>query len=103
MAIAAKKRGKPRGKPFQKGQSGNPNGRPKGAKNKATRAWKEFVQLVSEDEECQQTAIDAIKGGKVEYLFKAAEHAVGKPTYRVELTGELKMFQWPDSEDISEE
>jgi len=36
-------------------------------------------------------------------MFKAAEHAFGKPTETVRVSGEFRMIQWPDNGDISEE
>ena len=41
--------------------------------------------------------------GKTELLFRAAEHAHGKPKETVDLKGEFRMIGWPDNEDISEE
>ena len=84
--------------PFQKG---NP-GRPKGAKNKASRAWKEFVCEVADSKD-QQEALRLACLGRPELLLKVAEHAVGKPTERHEVKAELRMIQWPDGEDIAEE
>jgi hypothetical protein len=77
-------------------------GRPKGSQNKATRAWKDFVTEVASSED-QQEALRRACLKQPALLLKVAEHAVGKPTERVEVRGEFKMIQWPDGEDISEE
>jgi hypothetical protein len=36
-------------------------------------------------------------------IFKAAEHAFGKPKETVELKGEFRMIDWPDNEDVADE
>ena len=78
-------------------------GRPKGSKNKATVAWKRFVTDLCDDPSIQRSARRAILKGKTELLFRAAEHAHGKPKETVDLKGEFRMIGWPDNEDISEE
>jgi len=77
-------------------------GRPKGSQNKATRAWKDFVCSVAESKD-QQEALRKACLDRPELLLKVAEHAVGKPTERVEVRGEFKMIEWPGDKDISEE
>ena len=83
--------------PFQKG---NP-GRPKGSKNKASRPWKELTALICEDPAHQERLMSATLE-RPELIFKAAEHAFGKPKETKEITGEFRMIGWPDNEDISE-
>ena len=36
-------------------------------------------------------------------MFKAAEHAFGKPTETVKVQGEFRMIEWPDNEDVADE
>lgn len=78
-------------------------GRPKGSKNKATVAWKAFVTSLCDDPAIQRSARRSILKGKTELLFKAAEHAHGKPKETVELRGEFRMIEWPTDKDIAEE
>lgn len=77
-------------------------GRRKGTPNKATVAWKEFVTDLCQDPAVQRATRRSVLKGKTELVFKAAEHAFGKPKETVELRGEFKMIAWPDSEDVSE-
>ena len=78
-------------------------GRRKGTPNKASRAWKDFVAGMVNDPEQQQALADAIKAHP-ELLFKAAEHAYGKPRQALEVNqGEFRMIQWPDNDDVSTE
>jgi hypothetical protein len=77
-------------------------GRLKGTPNKATRAWKDFVAEVASSPD-QQEALRAACLERPELLLKIAEHAVGRPKERVEVSGEFRMIQWPDSQDIAEE
>jgi hypothetical protein len=54
------------------------------------------------DPEQQQALADAIKAHP-ELLFKAAEHAYGKPRQALDVNqGEFRMIQWPDNEGIQE-
>lgn len=57
-------------------------GRQRGTQNKATRAWKDFVQSLVNDPEQQEALAEAIKG-RPELLLKVAEHAVGRPRQQV--------------------
>jgi hypothetical protein len=57
-------------------------GRQKGTPNKATRAWKDFVAELVTDPDKQDTLARAI-AERPELLFKAAEHAIGKPRQTV--------------------
>ena len=59
-------------------------GRQKGTPNKATRAWRDFVAELVTDPENQDTLARAI-AERPELLFKAAEHAIGKPRQTVEV------------------
>jgi hypothetical protein len=69
---------------------------------RASRAWKEFVAELVNDPAQQQALAHAIKTHP-ELLFKAAEHAVGKPRQALDVNqGEFRMIQWPDNEDIAE-
>jgi hypothetical protein len=77
-------------------------GRPKGSPNKATRAWKDFVAEVAASTD-QQEALRRACLDRPELLLKVAEHAVGKPTERVEVKGEFHMIEWPSGQDIAEE
>ena len=78
-------------------------GRAKGTRNKATVAWKQFVADLCEDPEVQQSTRESILNGKTELVFKAAEHAFGKPTETVKVQGEFRMIEWPTDKDIAEE
>ena len=78
-------------------------GRTKGTPNKATVTWKQFVTDLCEDPAVQKSTKESILNGKAELIFKAAEHAFGKPTETVKITGEFKMIDWPDLEDVRED
>jgi hypothetical protein len=82
---------------FQKGRA-KTGGRKKGTPNKATRAWKDFVTAIVSDPEQQEALAEAIRQ-RPELLFKAAEHAVGKPRQEVDLdqAGEV-VFRWAGDE-----
>jgi hypothetical protein len=78
-------------------------GRKKGTPNRATVAWKTFVTELCEDREVQKATRDSIVvKGKTELVFKAAEHAHGKPKETYEVNAVLKMINWPDGEDVGE-
>ena len=66
-----------KGRPFQKGHR-KLGGRRKGTPNRATRAWKDFVTALVSDPDNQQALAEAISE-RPELLFRAAEHAHGKP------------------------
>jgi serine/threonine protein kinase len=68
------------------------NGHP----NKATRAWKELVAELVNDTEQQQALAEAIKA-RPELLFKAAEHAVGKPRQEIE----VDQARWRDHSPLA--
>jgi hypothetical protein len=76
-------------------------GRKKGTPNKATRAWKEFVGSCADDVELQAALRERCLD-RPDLLLRVAEHAVGKPKETVVHEGELKMFIWPDGEDIAD-
>jgi len=78
-------------------------GRQKGTPNKATVSWKQFVTDICEDPAVQKSTKESILNGRTDLVFKAAEHAFGKPTETVKVQGEFRMIGWPDNEDISEE
>ena len=67
-----------------------------------TREWKDFVTALARDVKAQERLKEHCLD-RPELLLKVAEHAVGKPKETVELRGEFKMIEWPDSEDVSEE
>jgi hypothetical protein len=86
---------------FRRGRA-KAGGRRRGTPNRATRAWKEFVTAIANDPELQQGLVDAIKAHP-ELLFKAAEHAFGRPRQALDVNqGELRFIQWPDNRDIAE-
>ena len=90
-----------RGK-FRKGRP-KTGGRRRGVPNRATRAWRDFVAELVNDPEQQQALAHAIKAHP-EMLFKAAEHAYGRPRQALDVNqGEFRMIQWPGTEDIAEE
>lgn len=76
-------------------------GRKKGTPNKDTRPWKEFVTALVTNPNAQKK-LEAACLERPDLLFKAAEHAVGKPKETVEIRGDFRMIQWPDGEDIAE-
>jgi len=86
----------PKGKPRPPGA-----GRKAGTLNRTTREWKEFVCSVAKDTQIQDK-LRAACLDRPELLLKVAEHAVGKPKEQVEISGALRMIQWPDSEDVAE-
>lgn len=75
-------------------------GRPKGSLNKATVAWKKFVTDLCDDPRVQRAAKKSILEGKTELLFRAAEHAHGKPRETVDLSVKGQLYLMPDGEDI---
>lgn len=77
-------------------------GRKKGTPNKAALPWKGLVTSICESE-AHQAALAAACLERPDLIFKAAEHAFGKPKETVDLKGEFRMIGWPDNEDISEE
>jgi hypothetical protein len=82
---------------FRKGRA-KTGGRSRGTPNRATRAWKEFVAELVNDPAQQQALADAIKAHH-ELLFKAAEHAVGKPRQALDLDQSLAgglVIRWQD-------
>jgi hypothetical protein len=63
-----------------------------------SQAWKELVKAICEDPEAQ----DALRRACIErpeLLFKAAEHAYGKPRQAVEVRGN-PLYLMPNGEDI---
>jgi hypothetical protein len=81
---------------------GKSSGRKAGTPNKASLPWKSLVTSICESPEHQE-ALSRACAERPDLMFKAAEHAFGKPTENVKVTGEFRMIQWPDSEDVSEE
>lgn len=67
------------GRPFQKG---NP-GRPKGALNKTTRAVKEFLAALCDDERVQLAVRKRIVRGDTIAFFRALDHVIGRPVETV--------------------
>jgi hypothetical protein len=59
-------------------------GRRRGTPNRATRAWRDFVAELVTNPENQDKLADAICE-RPELLFKAAEHAVGRPRQTLEV------------------
>lgn len=77
---------------FRKGRP-KTGGRRRGTPNRATRAWKEFVaELVNAPDTQARLRRQVFK--RPELLFKAAEHAVGKPRQTVELAGPHPSYVW---------
>lgn len=86
---------------FRKGRS-KTGGRRRGTPNRASRAWKDFVAELVNDPDQQQALADAIKAHP-ELLFKAAEHAVGKPRQSVELNQSQEwVIALPPGDDVAE-
>jgi hypothetical protein len=77
-------------------------GRTKGTPNKAGLPWKELVTNICQSAPHQERLAEACLE-RPDMLFKAAEHAFGKPTETVKVSGEFRMIQWPDNGDVSEE
>jgi hypothetical protein len=72
-------------------------GRKKGEPNKASRAWKDFVTTLCDDLEVQEAAKKAIVEGRADLLFRAAEHAHGKPHQSMDISmADRKMINWPE-------
>ena len=92
-----RKKGKPRGRPFKKGEKRSPKaGRKKGTPNKATTAWKDFVRMAVEDPEQQEALLKRMMA-RPELLFRAAEHAVGKPKETVSMDVDAAIsYKWGD-------
>jgi hypothetical protein len=87
-----------------KGRKKPPNsGRQKGTPNKATKAWKDFVAALVSDPGNQEALAEAIRK-RPELLFKAAEHAHGRPRQSLEqeFTGPIE-FRWKDDRDTDAE
>ena len=84
-AKVRRKRGP--GRPFQKG---NP-GRPPGIPNKLTRDVKQFLDDLVTDVDVQEAVRDRLKKGDTVGFFRALENAIGKPTERHELKGDVNL------------
>ena len=92
-SAGERKKCKPRGRPFQKG---NP-GKPKGTLNKLTRDVKQFLDDLVTDVDVQEAVRDRLKKGDTVGFFRALENAIGKPTERHELKGDVNLtFKWQD-------
>jgi hypothetical protein len=79
-----------RGRPFK---AGNP-GRPKGALNKTTRAVKEFLAELCDDERVQRAVRKRIYRGDTIAFFRALEHVVGKPTETQNVNLKAYIYEW---------
>jgi len=77
-------------------------GRKAGTPNKASMPWKALVTSICESPEHQE-ALSKACAERPDLMFKAAEHAFGKPVESVKISGEMRMIQWPDGEDIADE
>lgn len=75
-------------------------GRQKGTPNKATVSWKQFVTDLCEDPAVQKSTKESILNGRTDLVFKAAEHAFGKPRETVDLSIRGQLYLMPDGEDI---
>ena len=79
---------------FAKGSRRPPNaGRRRGTPNRATRAWKDFVAELVTDPVKQDRLAQAISEHP-ELLFKAAEHAVGRPRQTLEMVSHDVQMTW---------
>lgn len=64
--------------------------------------WKQLVAAICENP-AHQASLEAACLERPDLMFKAAEHAFGKPVERHEVTGEFRMIEWPSVKDIAEE
>lgn len=72
-------------------------GRPKGVPNKLTRDVKQFLDDLVTDVDVQEAVRDRLKKGDTVGFFRALENAIGKPTERHELKGDVNLtFKWQD-------
>lgn len=83
---------------FKKGEPRPPNaGRKKGTPNKLTRDVKQFLDDLVTDVDVQEAVRDRLKKGDTVGFFRALENAIGKPTERHELKGDVNLtFKWQD-------
>jgi hypothetical protein len=86
---------------FRKGRP-KTGGRRRGAPNRVSREWKDLLRSICEDVEAQEALRRACLK-RPELLFKAAEHAFGRPRQAVE---ESEPHEWvivlPPGDDIAE-
>ncbi len=73
----------------------------KGTTNRVGKPWKELVASICESPAHQDKLAEACLE-RPDLMFKAAEHAFGKPTETVKVQGEFRMIEWPDNEDVAE-
>jgi hypothetical protein len=86
--------GRPKGQP-------KTGGRKKGTPNKASQPWKALVTAICESPD-HQAALEGACLERPDLIFKAAEHAFGKPTQHVSLDGKVGWYIMPDGEDVAE-
>lgn len=86
---------------FRRGRA-KTGGRRRGTPNKATREWKDLVREIVADPEAQE-ALRRACIERPELMFKAAEHAYGKPRQAVEVVGNPQ--EWvlvlPPGDDVA--
>ncbi len=79
---------------FKKGESGNRSGRPKGAKNKATRALKEFWREFFDSRDYRDKLMRRIMTGKAPHMEKELHHYVyGVPRETLKVEGDVPSFR----------
>jgi hypothetical protein len=89
--------------PFKKGDPKPPtSGRKAGTPNKASAEFKAWCARVATLETVRAEAEKQILEGRIDLMFKAAEHAFGKPTQSVDLSGRVDGTLVLDR-DVSEE
>lgn len=79
------------------------SGRKKGTPNKATAVARAFLENLCSDKAVQKVVKDRVLAGETAGFFRAIDKLVPDPPREMKLSGDLRMIQWPDGEDIAEE
>lgn len=75
-----------RGRPFVKGQPKR-HGRKRGTPNKATTAYKDFLQKLIDDPIVRARMVAQARDGKLDTLLAVGDRVIGRPAVQIEIAG----------------